>query len=97
MWCFYRFDPSNLKGGLKKLYDDMAASPKVKDFLQQAKDYEVTWYLMYLKENSFLKILNEISDILSVDLWLTFCGTYNCGKWNNLQDTYICYKPPSVC
>ncbi|XP_076076023.1 uncharacterized protein LOC143046845 [Mytilus galloprovincialis] len=36
----FGFDPSNLKGGLKKLYDDMAASPKVKDFLQQAKDYE---------------------------------------------------------
>jgi hypothetical protein len=35
-------DPGDLKGGLQTLYENLASSEQVQQFLQDAKEYEVS-------------------------------------------------------
>ena len=38
----FRLDPGDLKGGLQTLYENLASSEQVQQFLQDAKEYEVS-------------------------------------------------------
>lgn len=40
-----RLDPSDLQGGFRNLYNDLASSEQVQQFLKEAKDYEVSVHM----------------------------------------------------
>lgn len=40
-----RLDPSVLQGGFRNLYNDLASSEQVQQFLKEAKDYEVSVHM----------------------------------------------------
>ncbi|OPL20609.1 hypothetical protein AM593_04805, partial [Mytilus galloprovincialis] len=41
----YGLDPSDLQGGFRNLYNDLASSEQVQQFLKEAKDYEVSVHM----------------------------------------------------
>ncbi|CAC5409208.1 unnamed protein product [Mytilus coruscus] len=40
-----RLDPSDLQGGFRNLYNDLASSEQVQEFLKEAKDYELSEFI----------------------------------------------------
>jgi hypothetical protein len=67
----FRLDPGDLKGGLQTLYENQASSQQVQQFLQDAKDYEVSTCTYSYHSYFSINNLSCTDSILAVKLhWM---------------------------